>query len=323
MSTPSKLSRTAVRHRTSMDAVNPGHPEAIALRRIIIERGHWLSPMLADLPMPTLTDWEASCDLVKALQVWRVHAARAEEMATSVMPIASQAGRGRSYETPTLAEVRERQHPRPNRPVEAKATPAPMPTPEPTPPPASKPAKRPMSADEKAEAIARIAAVKAEIDAKEAAKKAKKATTKTNPEVRKGQVRKARAKWDVGHAERMATDPAYAEAVRAKKREREKRRQARARQKRAEKRAAAGKPPRISKAERAHLMATDPAFVEAQRAKWRSRYKGVHAAGKAIKDATLPDRAAAARKALAAKRPMPTAKELVEEARAAARARGK
>ena len=37
--------------------------EAIAMRRIIVEMGHWLSPLLRDHPLPVLTEWERSVDL--------------------------------------------------------------------------------------------------------------------------------------------------------------------------------------------------------------------------------------------------------------------
>jgi len=46
-------------------APQPHRAEAIALRRIIVERGTWLSPFMGKEPMPKLTPAEADCDLVK------------------------------------------------------------------------------------------------------------------------------------------------------------------------------------------------------------------------------------------------------------------
>lgn len=37
--------------------------EAIAMRRIIIEAGAWLSPLLRDAPLPMLSEWEHTVDL--------------------------------------------------------------------------------------------------------------------------------------------------------------------------------------------------------------------------------------------------------------------
>lgn len=37
--------------------------EAIAMRRIVVEMGMWLSPLLRDHPLPVLTEWERTVDL--------------------------------------------------------------------------------------------------------------------------------------------------------------------------------------------------------------------------------------------------------------------
>jgi len=37
--------------------------EAIAMRRIVVEMGYWLSPMLKNHPLPVLTHWEKTVDL--------------------------------------------------------------------------------------------------------------------------------------------------------------------------------------------------------------------------------------------------------------------
>lgn len=39
--------------------------EAIAMRRLVAERGWWLSPQFATVPLPVLTEWEASVELAK------------------------------------------------------------------------------------------------------------------------------------------------------------------------------------------------------------------------------------------------------------------
>lgn len=44
-------------------------PEAVAMRRIVVEMGFWLSPLLRDHPLPVLSDWERTVDLQK-LQRW-------------------------------------------------------------------------------------------------------------------------------------------------------------------------------------------------------------------------------------------------------------
>lgn len=41
----------------------PMRAEAIAMRRIVVEMGYWLSPMLKNHPIPVLTEWEKTVDL--------------------------------------------------------------------------------------------------------------------------------------------------------------------------------------------------------------------------------------------------------------------
>ena len=43
--------------------------EAIAMRRLVAARGWWLSPQFATVPIPVLTEWEASVELAKVRQV--------------------------------------------------------------------------------------------------------------------------------------------------------------------------------------------------------------------------------------------------------------
>ena len=42
---------------------NPKRAESIAMRRIIVETGYWLSPFMKDHPLPVLTEWERTVDL--------------------------------------------------------------------------------------------------------------------------------------------------------------------------------------------------------------------------------------------------------------------
>lgn len=44
---------------------NPNRAEAIAMRRIVVEMGYWLSPFLKNWPLPVLTEYERTVDLSK------------------------------------------------------------------------------------------------------------------------------------------------------------------------------------------------------------------------------------------------------------------
>jgi DNA-directed RNA polymerase subunit M/transcription elongation factor TFIIS len=52
----------------------PNRAEAIAMRRIISERGFWLSPFMKEEPLPSLTEWETTTDLVKLQRNGRYNA---------------------------------------------------------------------------------------------------------------------------------------------------------------------------------------------------------------------------------------------------------
>jgi hypothetical protein len=52
----------------------PNRAEAIAMRRIIVERGFWLSPFMKEEPPPSLTEWETTTDLVKLQRNGRYNA---------------------------------------------------------------------------------------------------------------------------------------------------------------------------------------------------------------------------------------------------------
>ena len=130
-------------------------PEAIAVRRLVAERGFWLSPILSDYPLPKVTKWEATVDLIK-LAGQRVGDTR-KTPETLARPAHIQNGGGRSsaYKPLTLAELREKQQ-RLNeqklaayhakRAARLAAAPAPRPTPAPKPeprPPAPVPTVQP------------------------------------------------------------------------------------------------------------------------------------------------------------------------------------
>jgi len=44
---------------------NPRRAEAIAMRRIVVEMGFWLSPFLKNHPLPVLTEYEKTVDLTR------------------------------------------------------------------------------------------------------------------------------------------------------------------------------------------------------------------------------------------------------------------
>jgi hypothetical protein len=89
--------------------------EAIAMRRIVAERGWWLSPLFATVPVPTVSQWEARLDLAK---VDHNHATRerqhrnrsqqstAENVLAKVdAPHRPKGDRHRNYATPTVLDV--------------------------------------------------------------------------------------------------------------------------------------------------------------------------------------------------------------------------
>lgn len=70
--------------------------EAIAMRRIVAERGCWLSPLFATTPVPALTQWEASVELAK---VDHNHSTRERQHRNR------KGDRHRNYATPTVLDV--------------------------------------------------------------------------------------------------------------------------------------------------------------------------------------------------------------------------
>lgn len=292
----------AIRHRVANDRVKAGHPEAIAVRRLVIARGAWLSPLLANLPLPELTPWEASCDLVSALNTWLAHEQR--KTRDREARTRNGGGRNRSQDTPTLREVQAiRRHGKQGANGRfTKVEPLAVPTVAPAAAPAivapveakgwvslketgprhstrKAPAARArLTEEEKAEAVARIAAIAAEKAAKEQELEAEKAAVEANREARRKETAKAA---NVAHskriAERLAKDAAYAKAYGEKRRARERERNAEKRAATAARKAANNTPEAIS-ARKAkeyarrrdlHLarMANDPAYAT----KWRAK----------------------------------------------------
>lgn len=328
MSTDHLHGRNAVRHRAAYDKPRPDHPEAIAMRRIVVEMGYWLSPLLKDHPIPVLTEWEATCDLVAVAHSWKKMADAKRDRLRS--EAANRVGRERSYSTPSLREVEAKRSRNPTKAdlAEVERLPLPKPAPRPAPvsmvpqmegkwvplkslppPPRDKEPMRPAvkvdhTPESRANAIARISAIaevkRKEDEAKAAAREARRAET----------AKAANRSHTARHKEKMATDPAYAEAFRAKCRakdavkyaERKAAKEARMAANRTPEAIAARKRKEYEQRKALHLkrMATDPAYAEAYRAKAREKARR---------------QTEAARKALASLPPMPTAKELVAEAR--------
>ena len=291
-----------IRHRVATDRVKAGHPEAIAVRRLVIARGAWLSPLYATLALPELTPWEASCDLVSALNTWLAHEQRkARDRETRTR---NGGGRTRSQDTPTLREVQAiRRHGKQGANGRfTKVEPLAVPTVAPAPAPAivaaveakgwvslketgprhstrKTPKARPrLTEDEKAEAVARIAAIAAEKEAKAQELEAKKAEVLANREARRKETAKAA---NLAHtkrtAERLAKDSAYAKAYGEKRRAKERARNAEQRAATAARKAAANTPEAISarkakeyarrKVRDQERMVNDPAYATKVRAK--------------------------------------------------------
>lgn len=291
-----------IRHRTATDRVKAGHPEAIAVRRLVVARGAWLSPLYATYPMPELTPWEASCDLLSALNTWLTHETkRARDREANTR---NGGARCHSHETPTLREIQAiRLHGKQDAagrftkaeplavptvasaaapillaPVKAKGwvslkEATPRHSTRKTPPP-----RHALTEDERLAAVERIVAIAAENTAKARELEAKKAAVDANREARRKQTAKAA---NVAHtkriAERVVKDAAYAEAYRAKRRAQEHARNAEGRAARAARKAANQTPEAISdrktkeyqrrKALTLARVAADPAYAAKLKAK--------------------------------------------------------
>ena len=56
---PSRAEREALKKNPK-----PNGAEAIAMRRVVVEMGYWLSPFMNGYPLPVLTEYEQAVDLV-------------------------------------------------------------------------------------------------------------------------------------------------------------------------------------------------------------------------------------------------------------------
>lgn len=89
-------------------APNRRRPEAVAMRRIIVEQGRWLSPFMRGAPLPVLTEWEKTVDLSRLASVNYLPVDPADEKPT---PKPQRLGRiERSIQSrPNLSDLRETQ----------------------------------------------------------------------------------------------------------------------------------------------------------------------------------------------------------------------
>lgn len=105
----------ASNRKTADDGPQFMRAEAIAMRRIIAERGWWLSPLFATVPVPTASQWEARLDLAKVdhnhATRERQHRNRSQQStAANVLAKVDAAprhkgDRHRNYATPTVLDV--------------------------------------------------------------------------------------------------------------------------------------------------------------------------------------------------------------------------
>jgi hypothetical protein len=105
----------ASNRKTADDGPQFMRAEAIAMRRIIAERGWWLSPLFATVPVPTASQWEAQLDLAKVdhnhATRERQHRNRSQQStAANVLAKVDAAprhkgDRHRNFATPTVLDV--------------------------------------------------------------------------------------------------------------------------------------------------------------------------------------------------------------------------
>lgn len=88
---------------------NPNRPEAIAMRRIVAETGRWLSPFMRDTPLPVLTEFERTADLIDLLQTRYVPVDDSLDRPEPT-PARKTGANRRAKKVLTLAEIREKQN---------------------------------------------------------------------------------------------------------------------------------------------------------------------------------------------------------------------
>ena len=102
------VDETSVEPRSKFkQAPNRRRPEAVAMRRIVVENGFWLSPFMRDAPLPVLSEWEKVVDLSRLASINYVPVDPSDEKPTPK----PRTGANIRLERParTLSELRERQ----------------------------------------------------------------------------------------------------------------------------------------------------------------------------------------------------------------------
>lgn len=84
--------------------------EAIAMRRIVVEMGHWLSPLLRDLPLPVLSPYERTVDLSKLDHNSKHREDRVKREAARTGSRGASSTRRSEYRSETYAELQARMH---------------------------------------------------------------------------------------------------------------------------------------------------------------------------------------------------------------------
>ena len=215
--------------------------EAIAMRRLVAERGWWLSPQFATVPLPVLTEWEASVELAK---VDHNHTTRERQQAKNLLKNRSQyqshkrsqqttaenvlakvdtaprqkGDRHRNYSTPTVLDVTIKRATNPTSLDNLQARKAHRDTIEEV---AQAQGKSPAEVEREI-ALARVTALAAEKAAADAAAAAAYLTDEARAARRAEVTRRAQAKY----AARLNADPVKAAAKREEKNRRERERKA-------------------------------------------------------------------------------------------------
>jgi len=217
--------------------------EAIAMRRLVAERGWWLSPQFATVPIPVLTEWEAAVELAK---VDHNHTTRERQQAKHLLKNRSQyqaakrhrsqqstaenvlatidtaprhkGDRHRNYATPTVLDVTIKRATNPWGLDALQARKAHRDTIEEV---AQAQGKSPAEVEREL-ALARITALAAEKAAADAAAAAAYLTDEARAARRAEVTRKAQAKY----AARLNADPVKAAAKKEQKNRRERERKA-------------------------------------------------------------------------------------------------
>ena len=215
--------------------------EAIAMRRLVAERGWWLSPQFATVPLPVLTEWEASVELAK---VDHNHTTRERQQAKNLLKNRTQyqshkrsqqttaenvlakvdtaprpkGDRHRNYSTPTVLDVTIKRATNPTSLDNLQARKAHRDTIEEV---AQAQGKSPAEVEREI-ALARVTALAAEKAAADAAAAAAYLTDEARAARRAEVTRRAQAKY----AARLNADPVKAAAKREEKNRRERERKA-------------------------------------------------------------------------------------------------